>query len=303
VTVHNCLGEVSALRSADHFTYLAPIAVTAISPNSGGGGTVVTISGTGFVQACAGGLPTAQFGSVPASVTGAPSDGVIKAVAPAQPIGTLVDVVVTNCAGQSSPVSPADRFTYVNRAPTAGLSGSPTAGTWPLTVTYDTTGTGDPDGNLSGWTISFGDGNVRSGTGSPPATITWTYTRVGVYTATLTVTDAAGLTATATGPTIRVDRRVTALRALPVIWVHTPLAILITMSARLTDAATGQPLAGAPVTMSAGILTCTATTDANGWATCTCLLPIVGAVLDLGYTATFRGNASYLPIAARGSLL
>ena len=47
----------SATSSADQFTYLAAPTVTGISPTAGplGGGTVVTITGTGFHRPCHGG--------------------------------------------------------------------------------------------------------------------------------------------------------------------------------------------------------------------------------------------------------
>ena len=90
----------------------------------------------------------------------------------------------------------------VNAVPAAALAGSPGSGTSPLAVSFATAGTGDRDGPLAGWTLDFGDGSTAaSGDGDPPATIAHTYATAGTFTATLTVRDKAGATASATAAT------------------------------------------------------------------------------------------------------
>ena len=97
---------------------ITPTTVTGLSPTSGpaAGGTLVTITGTGFT-----GVTAVDFGPTPAT-----SETVLSAtsISAESPAGTsVVDVTVTAAAG-TSPISSADQFTY---APTvSGLS--PTSG-------------------------------------------------------------------------------------------------------------------------------------------------------------------------------
>ena len=87
--------------------------VTSLSPSSGPAGakTSVAITGTGFTGANA-----VSFGSAPANSFTVVADNRIQAVTPAEPGGT-VDVRVTTPSG-TSPVTPADRYTYIQNAPT-----------------------------------------------------------------------------------------------------------------------------------------------------------------------------------------
>jgi hypothetical protein len=127
------------------YTGSAPT-VTGMSPNQGptAGGTTVTITGNGFLNATA-----VTFGGVSASFT-VNSDTQITAFSPAEPAGT-VDVQVTNANGTSTPVAP-DRFTYQPIMPAVtGLStiNGPASGGTTLTIT----GTGF----LNATAVSFGD--------------------------------------------------------------------------------------------------------------------------------------------------
>jgi hypothetical protein len=114
----------SATSTADHFTYTnaAAPAVTGLSLSSGsaGGGTVVTVTGSGFTGATA-----VNFGSVAAGFT-VNGDGYLVATAPAQAAGT-VDVTVTTPSGTSS-TSSADHFTYTAAAAPVVTSVSPGTG-------------------------------------------------------------------------------------------------------------------------------------------------------------------------------
>jgi len=106
ITVSNA-GDTSATSSADQFTYVAPV-VDGISVTTGptGGGTSVTISGSGFTNAT-----QVYFGSVLAPSFTVNSDGSITATAPGVSAG-VVDITVVNSHGASA-TSSVDQFTYV----------------------------------------------------------------------------------------------------------------------------------------------------------------------------------------------
>jgi PKD repeat protein/phosphatidylglycerophosphate synthase len=78
--------------------------------------------------------------------------------------------------------------------PLAALIGMPAIGTAPAVITLDGSGSTDPDGGIVGYTFNFGDG-ASSGM-QPGPTTTHTYA-AGTWTATLTVIDDTGMTATA----------------------------------------------------------------------------------------------------------
>lgn len=71
--------------------------------------------------------------------------------------------------------------------PVASFVFSPTSGSAPLTVTFDASASYDPDGSIVSYAWNFGDG----GTGSGRVT-SHTYTTMGTFTITLTVTDNEG---------------------------------------------------------------------------------------------------------------
>jgi PKD repeat protein len=59
----------------------------------------------------------------------------------------------------------------------------------PLSVSFDGTGSNDPDGSIAGYAWTFGDGSSAAGISA-----SHTYVGAGTYTATLTVTDNLGAT-------------------------------------------------------------------------------------------------------------
>jgi PKD repeat protein len=79
----------------------------------------------------------------------------------------------------------------VNQPPVSDPNG-PYTGTTGIAVTFDGTGSHDPDGTIVAYSWDFGDGNT--GTGSTPS---HAYGIDGNYTVSLTVTDDAGATGTA----------------------------------------------------------------------------------------------------------
>ena len=80
----------------------------------------------------------------------------------------------------------------INRAPTAALAASPAVGGPVLTVNFDASGSSDPDASCAplSYRFDFGDGSPAVTQSSPTAE--HTYTQLGTYTATVTVTDASG---------------------------------------------------------------------------------------------------------------
>ncbi len=81
----------------------------------------------------------------------------------------------------------------VNDVPSASFTSSPNPGTAGGPVGFNGSASSDPDGSIVSYAWSFGDGTTGSG-----ATPTHTYGAAGGYSVTLTVTDIAGLTASAT---------------------------------------------------------------------------------------------------------
>ncbi len=120
VAVTTPSGLVSTNSPTDMFTYAAVPTVSGVSPGSGpiGGGTLVSISGTGFTGATA-----VDFGTSPATDLAVLSPTSIMVESPA---GTgTVDVTVTALGGTSAKTS-ADQFTYVAGPTISGLA--PTTG-------------------------------------------------------------------------------------------------------------------------------------------------------------------------------
>jgi hypothetical protein len=102
----------SVTAPANQFTYkIPPPTVSAITPNSGPtyGGTVVTITGTGFL-----GTKSVIFGTVSTTRFAVVSDTQITATAPAQGPGTRYVGIVTP-AGRNVDTNGTDQFTF--RAP------------------------------------------------------------------------------------------------------------------------------------------------------------------------------------------
>ncbi len=132
VTVSTPVGT-STRSSADQFTYFAASTISSLNPTTGpaAGGTLVTISGTGFT-----GATSVDFGTNPATSLRVVNDTTITADSPAG--SGVVDVTVITPVGTSA-TSPADQFTYTAiAAPTvAGISPStgPASGGTLVTIT------------------------------------------------------------------------------------------------------------------------------------------------------------------------
>ncbi|MEO7125360.1 MAG: cell wall-binding repeat-containing protein [Nakamurella sp.] len=113
VRVHTVGGD-SATSSADKFFYGAVPAVTAVNAASGpiGGGTEVTITGSGFT-----GANVVGFDGIPGTDLVVDSDNTVHVTTPQVPAAGIVDVEVVTPAGANPAGAPA-WFSYVS-APTA----------------------------------------------------------------------------------------------------------------------------------------------------------------------------------------
>jgi hypothetical protein len=130
---------------AGGFTYTTAVAptVTGIAPAIGSfaGGTVVTITGTGFDTVP--GNTSVAFGGVVATNVSCSSSTSCTATSPASAVGktgiSVVDVVVS-VGGLSSATSPADQFTYDTAPAVTSLSPNSGPDTGGTTVTINGTG-------------------------------------------------------------------------------------------------------------------------------------------------------------------
>jgi hypothetical protein len=112
----------SAAVTADHYTYVAPPAVTGVSPTSGktAAGTRVTITGARFIHVTA-----VKFGTTSGTSISVVSSTKLAVTAPAHAAG-LVGIRITTAYGTSPSVT-ADHYTYV--APPVISSVAPSSGT------------------------------------------------------------------------------------------------------------------------------------------------------------------------------
>jgi alpha-mannosidase len=101
-------------------------------------------------------------------------------------------IAVTDPSGNTTLSNLASFTTIANHPPVATASAVPTSGPAPLSVTFSSAGSSDPDGDPITLAWAFGDGQTATG---PSATHVYTF---GSFTATLTVTDSAGASATRT---------------------------------------------------------------------------------------------------------
>lgn len=141
--------SLGTARTVEVGTPPAPT-VTKLSPKAGGGGTIVTITGTGFT-----GVTAVSFGSAPAANVIVYSSTTISAEAPGG--AGKVDVRVTTAKGGISPLSSKDRFKYGHPTVTeVSPASGPLAGGTSVTIK----GSGFALGSATGF--SFGKAAATS---------------------------------------------------------------------------------------------------------------------------------------------
>lgn len=90
--------------------------------------------------------------------------------------------------------------------PIVVLNASATSITQGQSITWSTVGTMAGSGSLATWIFNRGNSTTQNGTGTPPLTLgPYTYPAVGIFTATLSVTDTNGITRTASSQPVTVS--------------------------------------------------------------------------------------------------
>jgi hypothetical protein len=188
---------------------------------------------------------------------------------------------------------------------------SPTYGdpvTLRATVTPADDGFGPPPG-----TVTFLDGSTSLGTVSltpvgDTATAALVVPGLGAGTHVITA-EYSGATlfdaSTSTPVTVTVAKRATSLHADAVLLRLNPLLGINVGVLRATLTTSAGPLPGQTVVFTKGTVTvCTATTNANGLATCTPpLTQWLALALGGGFTATYPGSANYASSSDHGELI
>ncbi len=121
----------------------------------------------------------------------------------------------------------------------------------------------------------------------------------------VTVTTGGGTSTISGADQYTYTQDTTTLAAVPLLFsLSGGLTITLHPQATLTDALTGKPVPGQAITFTVGSHTvCTATTDANGTASCSGLSPLATILLAGSYTATFAGTPTLAPTTASAGLL
>src|SRR5690606_3997177 len=101
-----------------------------------------------------------------------------------EPGSYTVTLVVTDDGGLTDTTSVDVEVTAPNQAPVASFVADPSSGVAPLEVSFDASGSEDPDGEIVSYEWDFGDGNSGEG-----AVVSHTFEEPGSYEVTLTVTD------------------------------------------------------------------------------------------------------------------
>jgi hypothetical protein len=176
VTVRNLDGQSGTLASA--FTYLAaPPAVSTVAPSLGSpdGGTVITITGTGFAAGA-----SVTIGGSAATGVGVSGGTTITATTPTHNPG-IVDVTVTNPDTQKSTLSGA--FTYASpTSPIVTENQQPGSAGWDLSAAnVGTDAVGQIKGYASAPSVNKGDNITFFVTVNPAQTYTIDIYRVGWY--------------------------------------------------------------------------------------------------------------------------
>ena len=129
------------------------------------------------------------------------------------------------------------RYFNQNQPPVAVATASPTNGSAPLTVTFDGTGSSDPDGDVLSYAWDLdGDGAFDD---AAAATASFTYNQPGSYTATLRVTDPLAASATSSITISAGNTPPTAVIDTPVAGTTWKVGDVVSFSGHATDTQQG----------------------------------------------------------------
>jgi glucose/arabinose dehydrogenase/PKD repeat protein len=127
------------------------------------------------------------------------------------------------------------RYFPGNQPPDAVIDATPTQGPAPLTVSFNATGSNDPDPADDGRLTYAWDFTNDGTTDSTSATASFTYNATGTYTAKLTVTDTLGASDTATVTITPGNQAPTAIMTTPVVGTTWKVGDTISFSGNATD--------------------------------------------------------------------
>ncbi|HEY5551218.1 MAG TPA: PKD domain-containing protein, partial [Opitutaceae bacterium] len=173
-------GEYTLTGTVVSSGLVAPVAVASVNPTSGLAPLVVALSSAGSTDA---------DGSIVSYNWNLGNGQTSTAANPSATYNSAATYTATLTVTDNSGLTDSDSVTITalpsaNVAPVANASGTPSSGTAPLTVAFSSSGSYDPDGAIVTYNWTFGDGS--SVVSSNPS---HTYSSVGSYNATLTVTD------------------------------------------------------------------------------------------------------------------
>jgi outer membrane protein assembly factor BamB len=203
-----------------HGTYHAHLRVTDNDGNKDEDKIAITITRRGNANPIAQAHATPQFGTAPLEVSfnaagSLDPDGVLvkwewdllgngsfadysltEGVASYTYVAGSTYHPVLRVTDDNGAVAEASLTIYVNQVPNAVATATPEHGYPPMVVTFDGSGSSDPDGFIAKYEWDFGEGGGYEDFGNTSAA-SHTYLQAGNYTAMLRVTDNAGATATA----------------------------------------------------------------------------------------------------------
>ena len=265
-----------------------PPAVTAISPNTGSGGTTVTISGAGFDYGS-----KVEFGTKAASSVTYVNPYELRAVAPSG-TGTL-DVTVSTFAGTSA-TSAADQYTYPALTTATSLGVSTTTPQVGQQVTYTATVSPIPDGG----TVTFNDGGhaitcansggqaVSTVTGQATCQETFTTTAGNPHSITASYSGDSDYAPSPSGATSLTVGKATTTTGASVSPLSPTFGSAVTYAASVTSSG-GTPTGTVAFTFGSTTL-CSTGALSNGSGTCSATTAPVGSDT---ITATYSGDSNF----------
>jgi hypothetical protein len=181
-------GGTSASTPSDIYNYVYPVpAVSGVSPKSGpaSGGTLVTVTGSGFTGVSAVWFGTTKVTTTITLVSSRAGNSVLTVKSPAGVSGTTVDIKVVTPGGTSSAVA-VDHFTYGPVITSLSRSTGPVAGGTKVTITGH--------GFTTVQHVKFGTATAKSFTVNSSSQIVATTAAHAAGQVRVSVTTAAGLT-------------------------------------------------------------------------------------------------------------